>query len=45
MEVTKVDENFPLDQSVPVSKVAIKTEDNVTIPRDLFASIPGLFFE
>jgi len=41
MEVTKVDKNSPRDQYVPVSKVAIENEDNVTIPRDLFASIPG----
>ena len=45
MEVTKVDKNSPRDQYVPVSKVAIENEDNVTIPRDLFASIPGLFLD
>ena len=42
IEVTNIDKKSPRDRSFPISRIANKKEDNVTIPNNVFTSFSGM---
>ena len=42
LEVTNINKKFPRDRFLPLSRIAIKKEDSVTIPKDVFTSVLGI---